>query len=321
MMDRAPTLSVVMSVYNAESYLRKAVDSVLDQTFKDFEFIIIDDCSTDNSLQILEAYAQKDNRITLIKKDRNKGAEGFIENLNLGLQKSKGKYIARMDADDISVPERFEKQLIFLDSDPELFMVGSSLEMIDENDNFIKILTALPDDVAIKKAMFKNIALYHPSLMFRNDNIHYREKMQSCEDYDLFFRLMLAGKKMANIPEPLLRYRVLPASMSRKDKTFVRWLMVEKARLFYRESQKTGKDSYDKFCPDDMQNILEKNYKNELEDLIFAAKTALVFHQKQDLKIILEKIERFYPQKATTKYRLALWLPDSFLKIYSKILF
>lgn len=320
-MDRAPTLSVVMSVYNAESYLHKAVDSVLDQTFKDFEFIIIDDCSTDNSLQILEAYAQKDNRITLIKKDQNKGAEGFIENLNLGLQKSKGKYIARMDADDISVPERFEKQLIFLDSDPELFMVGSSLEMIDENDNFIKILPALPDDVAIKKAMYKNIALYHPSLMFRNDNIHYREKMRSCEDYDLFFRLMLAGKKMANIPEPLLRYRVLPASMSRKDKTFVRWLMVEKARLFYRESQKTGKDSYDKFCPDDIQNILEKKYKNELEDLIFAAKTALVFHQKQELKIILEKIERFYPQKATTKYRLALRLPDSFLKIYSKILF
>ena len=317
-MDRAPTLSVVMSVYNAESYLHKAVDSVLDQTFKDFEFIIIDDCSTDNSLQILEAYVQKDNRITLIKKDQNKGAVGFIENLNLGLQKSKGKYIARMDADDISVPERFEKQLIFLDSDPELFMVGSSLEMIDENDNFIKILTALPDDVAIKKAMYKNIALYHPSLMFRNDNIHYREKMRSCEDYDLFFRLMLAGKKMANIPEPLLRYRVLPASMSRKDKTFVRWLMVEKARLFYRESQKTGKDSYGTFDPENIQKITDIHHKNSLQDLIFAAETAAKFSEKEELKSVIRKIKKFYPEASISKFKIAASLPKAFSKLYSK---
>jgi len=311
-----PLLSVVMSVFNAEKYLNKAVDSILNQSFKDFEFIIIEDCSTDNTLQILEEYAQKDSRIILIRKDKNKGAKGFIENLNIGLQMAKGKYIARMDADDISFPNRFEKQIHLLENDSELFIVGTSLEMIDENDHFIKKLPAFVDDKSIKDTMFKNIALYHPAIMFRNEkNVFYREKMWSCEDYDLFFRLMLQNKKMANLPEILLKYRILDSSISRKDKNFIRWMMVEKARAFYLENKKYGKDSYDKYDPGEIHKIVDVNYKNSLEDLIFALKTALKFSKKEEFRLISGKIKRFYPDESLTKYKIAAKLPTSFFKL------
>jgi len=97
-----PLVSVIMSVYNAEKFLNSAIESITNQTFTDFEFIIIEDCSTDNSLDILEEYAKKDSRIKIIKKEKNIGIKGFIENLNLGISIAKGKYIARMDQDDVS---------------------------------------------------------------------------------------------------------------------------------------------------------------------------------------------------------------------------
>lgn len=109
----SPILSVVMSVYNAEKYLSQAIESILNQSFEDFEFIIIEDCSTDNSLKIIKNYAINDKRIRIIQKAKNKKMRGFIENLNIGLSEAKGKYIARMDSDDISHPDRFEKQVLF----------------------------------------------------------------------------------------------------------------------------------------------------------------------------------------------------------------
>ena len=110
-----PYLSVVMSVYNGEKHLNEAIDSILSQTYENFEFIIIEDCSTDNSLDILEEYAKKDSRIKIIKKEKDIGIKGFIENLNLGISIAKGKYIARMDQVDVSLPERFQKQVDFLE--------------------------------------------------------------------------------------------------------------------------------------------------------------------------------------------------------------
>lgn len=318
MINTTPTLSVVMSVYNAGDYLCKAVNSILNQTFHDFEFIIIEDCSTDNSLQILEKYAQKDGRIILIKKGQNNVAKGFIENLNIGLEKAEGKYVARMDADDIAMPNRFERQIAALKNDPDLFVIGSSLEMIDENDKMIRPLPSIPDDASIKAEMFKNIALYHPAIMFRNENVRYREKMISCEDYDLFFRWMMAGKKMANITDPLLKYRVLPASLSRKDKTFIRWMMVEKARAFYLENKKSGKDSYGTFDPENIQKITDINYKNSLQDLIFAAETAAKFSEKEELKSVLIKIKKYYPEASISKFKIAASLPNPLSKVYSK---
>ncbi len=320
-MNTTPLISVIMSVYNAERYLHQAIDSILQQTFPDFEFIIIEDGSTDRSAEILEMYAKQDQRLKLIRKSKNKGAKGFIENLNLGLDQAKGKYIARMDADDISDPDRFQQQMDFLEKHPSVFIVGASMNGIDENGDFIKFLQVHTDDHSIKKNMLRNIALFHPVIMFRNSDIRYRDKMISCEDYDLYLRMMLENKKMANLSTPLLKYRILQNSLSRKDKTFIRWMMVEKARFFYAEKRKTGSDSYHDFNPDDIQNILTPEYKNRIEDLVFAAKTAIKFEQKEELSAILDKIRQHYPEKNTTKYQIALQLSGIVLKLYSKILF
>ena len=132
-------ISVIMSVYNGEKYLVQAIDSILNQTYQNFEFIIIDDCSTDNSSHILQEYAQKDSRIKIIKKEKNIGIKGFIKNLNLGISLAKGKYIARMDADDISLPERFQKQVDFLENNDDYIFSNTDCDFYYQNEDvFLK---------------------------------------------------------------------------------------------------------------------------------------------------------------------------------------
>lgn len=319
-MINPPLISVVMSVYNAEKYLHDAVNSILNQTYRYFEFIIIDDNSTDHSLEILEEYEQKDERIILIKKNNNKGKRGFIENLNIGLDLAKGKYIARMDADDISTLDRFEKQIDKLENDLELFIVGSYLEMIDENNKFISVKKAPITDVEIKALMLKNISLYHPVLMFRNSDVRYREKMYGCEDYDLYFNLMLQNKKMENIPEVLLNYRVLNSSISRNEIILVRRAFVEKTKMLFFENKKYGKDSYNTFNPEDLNKLLEPNYKNKLEDLKLGIYTAISNSKKNELKLLIQKMNKYYSNYFTLHYDVALYLPSRLLRFYKKFL-
>lgn len=279
--NNTPLVSVVMSVFNAEKYLREAVESILNQTYKNFEFIIIEDCSTDNSLSIIDDFSKKDNRIKLIKKNENKKMKGFIENLNIGLKEAKGKYIARMDADDISFPERFEKQVNFLENNPDVFIVGSAINFIDENRIFSRKLEALEHDNEIKNRMPTAISMYHPVIMFRNNGItHYREKIYYCEDYDLYLRLMTEGKKFYNFTFPLLNYRILKNSISRGDGAILKTFFVEKVKQFYDERRKSKKDSYDFFDPENLRSILDKEKKHNREDLIFAMKSSLKYDYK-----------------------------------------
>lgn len=316
-----PTISVVMSVYNAEKHLAQAVESILNQTFSNFEFIIIEDFSTDNSWAILQNYAQKDQRIQLIQKPENKRMAGFIENLNIGLKKAKGKYIARMDADDISYPNRFEKQVKFLEENPDIFMVGSSINFIDENNNFIKKLDAIPNNIDIQQQMPKKIALYHPAIMFRNEpEIEYREKIFYCEDYDFYLRLISEGKKFANFEEPLLDYRILNSSISRKDGKFKRTIFVEKMKEFWRERLKNGKDSYASFVPETLLNILDTNEKSSRDDLKFGLSVATKHQYTNEFNILIKKYSRLYPfdfQIYTLK--MLNILPPFFSKIFFKI--
>lgn len=307
-----------MSVYNGEKYLQEAINSILNQTFADFEFIIIDDASTDKTHEILENFKEKDSRILIINKEKNIGSKGFIENLNIGLKNAKGKLIARMDADDISNPERFQKQLDFLNKNENIFMVGSSLQLIDENGFETKLLPTFSEDKDIQKNMFKNIAMYHPVIFFRNNRkIFYREKMQFCEDYDLFFRLMTDNYKFGNIDKPLLKYRILKDSESRKGNKIIRWLFVEKAREFYLERLKTGKDSYDSFEPETILNILKLDFKNTLNDLLTASKIAIKYQDFESLRIILEKGIAHFPKEK--RFKLYSKIPKSLLLILNKI--
>src|SRR5947209_7771425 len=160
-MRDAPRLSVVMPVYNAASVVREAIESILNQTFSDFEFIIVDDGSTDDSGKILREYAGRDDRIRLYTQENH----GLVASLNRYCRLANGRYIARMDADDISLPRRFEKQFHFLEAHPEVGILGTWIQDIDEN-GAPRTAWPVPTDPAVIQwfLMFGN-CIAHPSVM------------------------------------------------------------------------------------------------------------------------------------------------------------
>jgi glycosyltransferase involved in cell wall biosynthesis len=203
-----------MAVYNGEKHLQKAVDSILNQTFKDFEFIIVNDGSTDSTPQLLASYAQKDHRIALIDNEKNLK---LIRSLNRGLEHARGKYIARMDADDISLPTRFEKQVAFLDSHLEVGLIGAFPYNIKDSGKIIRLRTMPITDVEIRWQHLFGNAFCHSSVMFRRKLLQktglYDLQALHAEDYDLFSKMGLHSG-FQNLPEPLVHYRVTEASIS-----------------------------------------------------------------------------------------------------------
>ena len=213
---RVPKVTILMTVYNGEGYLRECVDSVLGQTFKDFEFLIIDDRSSDNSRDIINSY--KDKRIHLIKNDVNLGQ---VKSLNIGLDNARGEYIARMDQDDMMMENRLERQVGFLDRKKDISVVGTWGEVIDEEGKvFTRTRLPLRNEEMIGTVLFCGYFLMHPSVMFRKDDVmqagKYNESIVFSEDYDLWMMLLLNRRKLANIPEYLIRFRYHNKSSSRQ---------------------------------------------------------------------------------------------------------
>ena len=316
-----PLVSVIMSVYNGEKYLVQAIDSILNQTYQNFEFIIIEDSSTDNSLDILEEYAKKDSRIKIIKKEKNIGIKGFIENLNLGISIAEGKYIARMDQDDVSLPERFQKQVDFLENNPEITLVGAQLNFINEQNKITGEAIGALEHLDIVKKITSKIQLFHPVIMFRKEkNIQYREKFLYCEDYDLYLNLITQGKKLANINEKLLHYRILESSISRKGDNFVKKLMVEKALYFYKLRKENGQDLYETFNNEEVLEINNFEFKNKIEELFFALEAAIKLNKKEKIVLLIKKIKKHYPkEKIPFKYVLLSSVPLSFFRVLKKL--
>lgn len=210
-----PKLSVLMSVYNGASYLGEALDSILDQSFKDFEFIVIDDGSQDNTWEVLSDYAGKDSRLVL---HRNKSNLGLTKSLNKGLNLARGEYIARMDADDISLSGRLEAQVNFLDTHPEVGLVSGGSQVIDETGRLIYEKIPPLEDEAIKmELLIKNNAIGHSTIMARTAKIRevggYNENILYSQDYDLWLRLNVSTK-FASLPVPVIKWRVQKKSIS-----------------------------------------------------------------------------------------------------------
>jgi glycosyltransferase involved in cell wall biosynthesis len=209
-----PKLSVIMPVYNAAPFLREAIDSILTQTFTDFEFLIFNDGSTDNSGEIIRSYS--DDRINFFDSEINKGLAYW---LNEGLKKSQGKYIARMDADDIAHPERFARQLDFLDHNNEYVLCGTCYESLPGLQ-----YTRLPvTDEEIKVKLLSINPFCHPSVVFRaktvrDHNISYTAAYMPTEDRDMWVKMSQLGK-VWNVELPLLKYRVHGANVSLKRRT------------------------------------------------------------------------------------------------------
>ena len=211
-MSTAPVISVVMPVYNAERYVARAVASICEQTFSDFEFIIVNDGSTDGTLAILQDFAKRDARIKLISRPNT----GVVGASNDALAPARGELIARMDGDDIAMPTRFEKQVRYMRAHPECAALGSWVRMIDTDDDPVRIYRVPLGHDDIDRALFETWAIFHPTMMTRRELIMrvggYREPFAALEDLDLLLRLSEHGR-LANLPEPLVQYRQHASSM------------------------------------------------------------------------------------------------------------
>lgn len=206
-------ISVLMPVYNGERYLREAIESILSQSLTDFEFLIINDGSTDNSIDIINSYS--DHRIRLVQNETNLG---LIATLNKGINLAQGEYIARMDCDDISLSERLEKQYRFMECHPDIGICGTWLRSIGDNSGLVCRFPTDPEQFRAE-LLFDSI-IGHPSVMLRKSiieqfNLYYDPTYCHAEDYDLWSRAVMHCK-ICSIPEMLVLYRYHSAQVSQQ---------------------------------------------------------------------------------------------------------
>jgi len=212
-----PTVSVIMAAYNDEAIIASAIQSIKDQTFVGWELIVIDDCSEDNVSMIIENFCDNDDRIRLIRNEKN---AGLARCLNRGIAASQGQYIARMDADDISYPDRFQLQVAYLNKHPDIAVVGGNADFVDETGNYINKSNMPITPGEIKRVIARKCPLIHPSIMCRREFLiamgGYDDKLRRAQDYDLWFR----GSAMynyANLDAVILKYTVQFAKPLKTD--------------------------------------------------------------------------------------------------------
>ncbi len=241
--NQRPLVSVVLPVYNGAETIRNAVESIFSQTLEDFELIVIDDGSTDNTSEILKS--MNDDRLIVLYQEN----KGIVPSLNRGIEIAKGKYIARMDADDVSQPERLEKQVSFLESNPTYGIVGTATKIVYSNGktrirfrprdtksilkNFIRICPFSHSSVLIRKTVFEKVGLY---------DLESSEELNA-EDYDMWTRILAARYDMANLSEALVTYYRVSESITRrvsfwkrlKQKMLMRTKAIKELKLSYLE--------------------------------------------------------------------------------------
>ena len=236
-MNRSPKISVVMPVYNGEKFLREAIESILNQTYKDFEFLIVYDESTDGTLSIIQEFQEKDTRVVLINGDK----EGISGALNKGIKKSRGKYIARLDADDISLATRFEKQIIHMEDSGVDICGGHSL-LINSNGK-INGLNVVPisHKMCALSLLFK-VPFAHPSVMIRKrfldtNSLKYgQSSYKIAEDLDLWLRMYGCGARFGNVDSVVLKYRILRGSLSKVNNALILEETKSMLHQFYKDN-------------------------------------------------------------------------------------
>jgi len=332
-------VSVLMPVYNSEDYLDTAIMSVLNQTFNNFEFLIINDCSTDNSLNLISSYT--DDRIRVFSMKEN---SGISETLNFGLSKARGRYVVRMDSDDICLPNRIKKQVEFLENNKNYALCGSNYKILNT-----EYKVNLPENHdLIKVYLLKNCCIAHPTVVFRKsileqNKLLYSKENEPAEDYNLWVKLILKGK-FYNIQEELLEYRVHEKQISQKNKIAqdrksfevkidylksfyksltknevtllekhfikkkkIEELDIKKLKNFLIKIKKANKK--ERFCD---ENNFKKIYTSELENTFLTS-----LFSKNDRYTLMDfiyylKIERKYKLKLNLKMKTRLLLKSIF---------
>lgn len=219
-------LAVILPIYNAESYLEECLNSLLTQAFQDFTILAINDASTDRSAKILDEYALKDSRLKLFHFEHNQGDPGATQFALDILNEMQVDYVARMDADDICMPERFEKQISFLDQNPDIDILGTNMLCFDENGGEEETNVPLTDDGIKVNFLLARANILNPTSMWRHSSIKplqikYNILPTAC-DYAMWVELALHHKRFANLPDVLVRYRLHHNQASNKSELIQR---------------------------------------------------------------------------------------------------
>lgn len=229
-MDKKPLVSVIMATFNeTPEFITESIQSILDQTYTNFEFIILDDSTNDDTKTAIDKMASRDSRIKIIRKTERMG---FVPALNEGLRIAKGDFIARMDGDDISYPYRFEVQLKYFSEHPEVDILGGALDIINEDGNVISRRIYPLQGLPLKFYTILRDPIAHPTVMMRRERLkqwQYDESYRRGEDIELWLRLRNEGANMRNIGNPLLKYRVIPNMETKRDSNHFKY--VYRARL------------------------------------------------------------------------------------------
>ncbi len=283
----APKVTVLMPVYNGEKYLREAIDSILSQIFTDFEFLIINDGSTDQSVAIINSY--HDPKIRLVHNEKNLG---LIYTLNKGLGLSRGDYIARMDCDDISLRGRLKTQVDFLENHPDVAVLGTSVKTLGANKDIWKY-PKRNDEIKFE-LLFRSV-LAHSSVIFRTglEGLVYDEKYENAEDYELWCRL-IERYKFHNLQTPLVKYRIHEGQESEinkenQNKTTdkIRREQLNKLNIKFSNNEFRIHTHISTFCPVNDLNALD-SYENWLEKL-YRANITRNFVSVESSKVIIGK--------------------------------
>ncbi len=263
-LSRFPLVSVILPAYNAERYVADAIESILKQTYTNIEFLIIDDCSTDKTGEIIVHHADRDTRI---RSNRNQQNKGISLTLNKGLDLAMGEYIARMDADDVALPDRIQKQVNFLNENREIALVGTAIQLIDERGELIGDTNCITGWNNLKRVIHLRSPLAHPTWMFRRsvlDDITGYRDLPPAEDYDFLLRLVTAGYRFDNLEGVGLLFR-LSSTNTESTRSLIQRKAFNYVLSLYHERLETGKDSFT---------------KKRFNDVIKSTRIMVCLHQK-----------------------------------------
>lgn len=301
-----PTVSVVMSVYNGEKYLRESVESILHQTYMDFEFIIVNDGSVDGTKEILEYYV--DERIVLLHQENI----GLTKSLNRGIAVARGKYIARQDADDISKPLRLEKQVAFLEKNPDVGLLGTNFTFIDDNGKLLHNSYLPLDNENLQNRLARICTHCHTSVMIRKEALDkvggYRDFFKYAQDYDLWLRIS-EKYKIRNLSSFLVSYRETREAIS-SEKILLQSLYAGVAAEMAHQRRTAGIDDIEKgnepvfpsvrALSEELQHKLADYYAKNPQEF---AEILLTRNKEDDTDFLLERIIES-GRKKKTMYKL-----------------
>jgi glycosyltransferase involved in cell wall biosynthesis len=309
-------VSIVMSIFGYEKYVEESIESILSQTFRNIELIIIDDnCNYDLCKKIQKF---NDKRIVYIK---NKDNIGLTKSLIKGIKDARGKYIARQDAGNISWINRIEKQYNYLENEKDCFLIGSSFILIDEEGGEICKIFSDSDPGLVKRKLPENNCINHSTIMFRSTGENtYRSKFRYSQDYDFYLNLLSRGVRLGNIADVLLKERLISDSITyaKRDEQAV---FEDLARRFYFERLKYGRDSYDLLDQEVSKSKTKKSIEEKDNLLFFYRQKAYFLLYSKKLKATREFIGKAVGGKKDLKlllYRILSYFPF-LIKIFSKI--